>query len=100
MSVLNEYNPHVRLDFAEVNIISENRMFKNKTTFIDRLSALRANTTDPILLRELQSLMEKIEMLNDEEYALLLNDAESGDMLFPANYTLPNISDISLQKTY
>lgn len=96
MSVFNGYNPHTKLNFSEANIISENRMFKDKGSFIERLSDLRANTTDPILLRELDSLAEKINHLNNAEFEQLLADAESGLLLFPANYTLPNISDISL----
>lgn len=96
MSFSDSYNPHTKLYFSEVNIISENRMFKDKVSFLKRLSDLHANTTDPVLLCELQSLTEKINLLNDEDFERLLEDAESGQLMFPTGYTLPNISGISL----
>ncbi len=95
MSVFNALNPHIFLNFNEVNIISENRMFKEKDAFTEHLHSLCANTTDPILLYELQELTGKINKLNDEEFTLLLKDAEEGTLLFPPNYTLPNLSDVS-----
>ena len=96
MSVFDGYNPHNVLNFSEANIISENRMFKDKTAFTEHLSDLCGNTTDPILLYELQELIKKINRLNDEEFKILIKDAEDGSLLFPPNYKLPNISDISL----
>lgn len=91
MSVFDGYNPHTTLNFAEVNIINGNRMFKKKNEFLDHLSILQANTTDSVLLCELRGLIEKINRLSDKEFEMLLNDAETGTLLFPPNYVLPRI---------
>lgn len=89
MTLLNGYNPHIRLDFSEANIISENTAFRDKAAFMSRMADLKANTSDPILLRDLNGLIEKIQPLNDSEFKTLLSDAASGSLLFPPNYELP-----------
>ena len=87
---------HVHLDFNEVNIITENRMLKDRSSFMQRLSELEEHTSDPYLVRCLESLTGKLSLLSDEEFKILIRDAENGDLMFPANYALPNISELSL----
>lgn len=93
MSVFDEYNPHTILNFSEVNIINGNRMFREKSEFLEHLSDIQANTTDSILLCELRGLIEKINRLTDREFEMLLDDAETGALLFPPNYVLPITSE-------
>lgn len=83
-------SPHMYLSFAEVTIVSANRMMTEKASFLQRLTELLSNTTDRILLRDLQSLYDKVSELSESEFDALIIDANKGHIMFPVNYKLPS----------
>ena len=58
-----QMTPHMYLTFAEATIISANRMMKDKSSFLQRLTDLLNHTTDRVLLRDLQGLYDKVSAL-------------------------------------
>ena len=59
--------------------------------FIARLDNLLRHTSDPYLVKDLESLLKKIQDLTPEEFKLLSKDIESGAIVFPPEYVLPHI---------
>lgn len=88
---LAERGAHMHLNFSEASILMVLHVHKDRTKIMNTLSELSENTTDPILLRELEGLTEKLVCLTDEEFTALLRDAEQGTIVFPANYELPHL---------
>lgn len=82
--------PHMYLTFAEATIISANRMMKDKSSFLQRLTDLLNHTTDRILLRDLQGLYDKVSALSEPAFEALIEAAAAGEVMFPVNYKLPN----------
>lgn len=80
--------PFFRLTFNEANILMENISGKDKTNLLIHLEKLSENTTDEILRRSAISLLKKIALLSEEEYARLIADASKGLVLYPPNYLL------------
>ena len=80
----------------EANILIENlRILKNekpedKAGCIARLVNLMQNTTDPYLLRELDQLKTKVLNLSEEEFEVLRQDVQNGNVLSVPNYEMPN----------
>ena len=83
--------PHMYLTFAEATIISANRMMKDKSSFLQRLTDLLNHTTDRVLLRDLQGLYDKISILSEPSFEALIQAAAAGEVMFPVNYKLPSI---------
>ncbi len=81
--------PHMYLTFAEATIISANRMMKDKSSFLQRLTDLLNHTTDRILLRDLQGLYDKVSALSEPAFDALIQAAHAGEIMFPVNYKLP-----------
>lgn len=81
--------PHMYLTFAEATIISANRMMKDKSSFLQRLTDLLNHTTDRILLRDLQGLYDKVLSLSEPAFDALIQAAHAGEIMFPVNYKLP-----------
>ena len=84
--------PHMYLTFAEATIISANRMMKDKSSFLQRLTDLLNHTTDRILLRDLQGLYDKVSALSEPAFDVLIQAAHAGEIMFPVNYKLPHLS--------
>lgn len=82
---------HMYLNFTEAHIIMVLRIHKDRTQFMNMLSELQENTTEPLLLRELEGLSEKLHCLTDDEFNVLLRDADQGVIAFPSNYELPHL---------
>lgn len=83
--------PHMYLTFAEATIISANRMMKDKSSFLQRLTDLLNHTTDRILLRDLQGLYDKVSALSEPAFDALIQAAMAGEIMFPVNYKLPSL---------
>lgn len=84
-------NLMTRLSFNECHIVIENIVrTRDKAFFLKRLQLLSANTKDPCLVKDLETLYEKIAVLSDDEFQTLRRDAEQNQILFPPNYALPN----------
>ena len=81
----------MRLNFTETHIIMVLRIHKDRTQFMNMMSELQKNTTEPLLLRELEGLSEKLLCLSDDGFNALLRDAEQGVITFPSNYALPHL---------
>lgn len=81
--------PHMYLTFAEATIISANRMMKDKSSFLQRLTDLLNHTTDRVLLRDLQGLHDKVSALSEPAFDALIQAATIGEVMFPVNYRLP-----------
>lgn len=81
--------PHMYLTFAEATIISANRMMKDKSSFLQRLTDLLNHTTDRVLLRDLQGLYDKVSALSEPAFDALIQAAAIGEVMFPVNYRLP-----------
>lgn len=88
---ITERGAHMYLNFSEANIIMILRIFKDRVKFMDALAELLENTTDPLLLRELEGLTEKLTRLTDDEFNALMRDADQGAIVFPSNYELPHL---------
>lgn len=88
---ITERGAHMCLNFTEAHIIMVLRVHKDRTQFMNMLSELQENTTEPLLLRELDGLSEKLHHLTDDEFNALLRDAEQGLIAFPSNYPLPHL---------
>lgn len=92
MALYADFSPHLYLTFHEANILMENLREQDKAGFIARLTNLTRNTSDPFLLREIRSLNEKVLELSEPEFAALRAAVSSGEVLFPANYSLPKFT--------
>lgn len=84
--------PHMCLTFAEATIISANRMMKDKSSFLQRLTDLLNHTTDRVLLRDLKGLYDKVSSLSEPAFDALIQAAMAGEIMFPVNYKLPTNS--------
>jgi len=91
MSLQNAEHGYVCLSFEEVNILVVNYRRQDLAGLIARMDNLLSHTADPLLRRDLESLIRKLQNLTPEEYKLLAKDLEQGKVVFPANYPLPHI---------
>ena len=87
-----------RLSFHEANILMENmRENQEQAAFISRLDTLAGNTEDPVLLRELETLIFKVKRLTPTEFRQLYQDTKTGKVFFPHDYPLPcSIDEFSI----
>lgn len=79
---------YFRLTFNEANIFMENFKGRDKASLLIHLEKLSENTYDDILRQSTISLLKKIVMLSDDEYAILVNDAMQDRVLYPPNYLI------------
>lgn len=80
---------HLCLSFEEANILIENYRKQDLCGMIARLDNLLHHTVDTQLVKETNSLLTKIQALTPQEYERLSKDIESGAIIFPPNYSLP-----------
>lgn len=80
---------HKQLSFCEAYILIENvNQMSNQGMLIAQLTSLQGNTTDPRLLSELKSLLNKIKNLTPREFAKLKQDTRSGRVIHPSGYAI------------
>ena len=87
-----EDNAYVNLSFEEANILIENYRKQDLCGMIARLDNLLHHTIDIQLAKETNSLLTKIQALTPQEFERLSKDIESGAIIFPPNYALPQLS--------
>lgn len=80
--------PHMYLTFAEATIISANRMMKDKSSFLQRLTDLLNHTTDRVLPETCKAYMTR-SLLSEPAFDALIQAAAIGEVMFPVNYRLP-----------
>lgn len=84
--------PRKQLSFCEANIVNENiNQASTLVTFIAILDALEKNTKDPVLLKELRSLLNKVKDMTPQEFSQMKADAQQRKLVFPPNYTIGHI---------
>ena len=94
----NAPSPSRRLTFLEEHILYENMCIQGKAAtrdkagLVSRLVNLMQNTSEPILLAELQALNDKIMALSESEYEQLRKDVIEGTLLSEPSYKLPELS--------
>lgn len=89
MGYIEPYEGSMYLSFEEANILFENLLTPNHRDMIVRLDNLLTYTSDPYLKRALESLLEKIRNLTQDEFTVLFKDKEEHYILFPPYYKFP-----------
>ena len=75
------------LDFNETAIVNHTLDVNNKDEFLKKLVSLKENTKEQELIDSLESLFNKVSILNNEEFNKLYSDRNSNKIFsFPADY--------------
>ena len=75
------------LDFNETAIVNHTLDVNNKDEFLKKLVSLKENTKEQELIDSLESLFNKVSILNNEEFNKLYSDRNSNKIFsFPAYY--------------
>ena len=75
------------LDFNETAIVNHTLDVNNKDEFLKKLVSLKENTKEQELIDSLESLFNKVSILNNEDFNKLYSDINSNKIFsFPAYY--------------
>lgn len=75
------------LDFNETAIVNHTLDINNKDEFLKKLVSLKENTKEQELIDSLESLFNKVSILNNEDFNKLYSDRNSNKIFsFPAYY--------------
>lgn len=75
------------LDFNETAIVNHTLDVNNKDEFLKKLVSLKENTKEQELIDSLESLFNKVSILNNEDFNKLYSDRNSNKIFsFPAYY--------------
>lgn len=72
------------LNFNETAIVNQTLDVTDKSEYMKKLESLKENTKEKELIAELDSLMDKIFPLSNDDFALLVNDRNANKIFsFP-----------------
>ena len=75
------------LDFNETAIVNHTLDINNKDEYLKKLVSLKENTKEQELIDSLESLFNKVSILNNEDFKKLYSDRNSNKIFsFPAYY--------------